>query len=129
MQENGAIPCPKARPRHYMNHYVGWTGAHLASIASRRDSESGEKNPEIRVELVLDGKNAKQHFEALKKEDRKIINNALGSLVCHNPEDENQCRIYVRRSGDFLDAERWPELHQWLKENLETFSNDVRTLG
>lgn len=42
-------------------------------------------------------------------------------LVWHNPEDKNQCRVYVRKNADFLNPERWPEQHQWLKENLEIF--------
>ena len=122
MQANSSIPCTKPGPRHWMNHFIGRTEVHLASIASLRDSESGAKSPEIRVELAVDGQNAKEDFKALREVREQQIEKALGfPVVWHNPEDKNMCRIYVRCSGDWLHSERWPELHQWLKEKLEAF--------
>ena len=31
------------------------------------------------------------------------------------------CRIFVRRNADFLNESLWPELNEWLKDNLERF--------
>ncbi len=121
MENNSQIGCQKAYPQHWMTHSIGRTGIHLASIASLWDSESNTKNPEIRVELVLDGKNAKQHFAALEKNRTQIERDIGLPLVWHNPEDKNMCRIYGRHSANFLDSERWPEQHQWLKDKLEIF--------
>jgi hypothetical protein len=121
MANNSHIRCQKAYPQHWMTHSIGRTGVHLNSIASLWDSESNTRNPEIRVELALVGKNAKQQFAALEK-DREQIEKGVGfPLAWHNPEDKNQCRVYVRKNADFLNPERWPEQHQWLKENLEIF--------
>lgn len=121
MQKSSHIRCQKAYPQHWMNHSIGRTGFHLASIASLWDSETNTRNPEIRVELVLDGKDAKRHFVDLEA-DRAQIEKGIGfSLVWHITEEKNMCRIYVRQGADFLNPERWPELHQWLKEKLETF--------
>jgi len=85
--------------------------------------EPGTGNPEIRVELALIGKNSKQHFAALKNDyDQGHTEGAVGlGLRWHNPTDKNQCRVYVRRDGDFLERNNWDELHRWLKKNLETF--------
>jgi hypothetical protein len=94
---------------------------HLTSIASTWDSESNTNSPEIRVELALNGDEAKRHFETLEK-SKEEIERALGfPLVWHNPENKKACRIYVRISADFLKPELWPEQHQWLKEKLEIF--------
>lgn len=121
MENNSPVRCQKPYPQHWMNHSIGRTGIHLASIASLWDSETGTKNPEIRVELVLDGKDAKQHFAALLANRCQIEKDMGFPLVWHNPEDKNMCRIYVRQNADFLNPDRWPEQHQWLKEKLETF--------
>lgn len=128
MEKRSHIRCQKAYPQHWMNHSIGRTGIHLASIASLWDSESNTKNPEIRVELVLAGKDAKQHFTALEKNRNQIEKEIGFPLVWHNPEDKNMCRIYVRQNADFLNPERWPEQHQWLKEKLETFHKVVGPL-
>lgn len=123
MEKSSKIRCQKPYPQHWMNHSIGRSGFHLASIASTWDSASNSANPEMRVELVLDGKNSKEHFAALEKE-RKEIESQIGfPLIWHNPEEKNMCRIYVRTNGNFLDPARWPELHQWLKDKLETFNN------
>jgi len=121
MESNSHIRCQKAYPQHWMNHSIGRTGIHLTSIASLWDSESDTKNPEIRVELALVGQNAKQHFAALEKSKEQIEKELGFSLVWHNPEDKNACRVYVRQNADFLNPALWPEQHQWLKEKLETF--------
>lgn len=121
MENNSPIRCQKAYPQHWMNHSIGRTGIHLASIASLWDSETNTKNPEIRVELVVDGEDAKQHFAALLANRSQIEKDMGFPLVWHNPEDKNMCRIYTRQNADFLNPDRWPEQHQWLKEKLETF--------
>jgi hypothetical protein len=121
MESNSHIRCQKAYPQHWMTHSIGRTGIHLTSIASLWDSESDTKNPEIRVELALVGKNAKQHFAALEKNKEQIEKELGFPVFWHNPEEKNACRIYVRQNADFLNPERWPEQHRWLKEKLETF--------
>lgn len=131
-ESKSGIRCQKPSPQHWMNHAIGRTGAHLASIVSLWSSESGLKDPEIRVELILDGSRSKQEYTALnnKKEE---IEAALGfSLIWHNPQDKNMCRIFCRKRADFLDRSLWPEQFMWLKEKLEimhkVLSPEVKSL-
>jgi hypothetical protein len=77
LEKNSKIRCQKAYPQHWMNHSIGRSGVHLSSVASLWGSESGTKNPEIRVELVLDSKDAKQEFAALETK-REQIEKQLG---------------------------------------------------
>lgn len=121
MEANSKIRCQKPAPQHWMNHSIGKSGFHMNSIASMWNSETNTNDPEIRVELVLDGKNSKQQYAILEKK-RQEIEGAIGfPLKWHNPEDKNTCRIYTRINADFLDNHLWPQQHEWLRKNLETF--------
>jgi hypothetical protein len=120
-RNHSQVRCQKPSPHHWMTHSIGRSGIHLTSIASLWDSESNTKNPEIRVELGLSGENAKQQFATLERDRQKIENQIGFPLVWHNPPDKKQCRMYVRQSANFLDSEKWPEQHQWLKDKLELF--------
>ncbi|MBZ5572230.1 MAG: DUF4268 domain-containing protein [Acidobacteriia bacterium] len=121
MEKNSKIRCQKAYPQHWMNHSIGRTGFHLASIASMWNSATSTNKPEIRVELTLTGDKAKQHFVALERQ-REQIEKACGvPLTWHNPTGKNMCRIYTRQDADFLREELWPQQQQWLRETLELF--------
>jgi hypothetical protein len=121
MEANSEIRCQKPGPQHWMNHSIGKSGFHMSSIASMWNSDSNSNDPEIRVELTLDGKNSKQQYAILEK-GRLEIEGAIGfPLKWHNPEDKNSCRIFTRINADFLDNHLWPQQHEWLRKNLETF--------
>lgn len=121
MAEKSFVRCQKAYPQHWMNHTIGRSGFHLVSIVSTWNSETKSNDPEIRVELQLHDRNAKQNFAALEQR-REEIEKAIGlPLKWHNPEGKNACRIYTRTNANFLDTNLWPEQHEWLRERLETF--------
>ena len=42
------------------------------------------------------------------------------ALTWHNPLDKAACRLYTRKSADFLDEQLWPQHFEWLRERLET---------
>jgi hypothetical protein len=121
MNERSSIRCQKPSPQHWMVHTIGKSGVHLSSITSMWNSETKNSDPEIRVELTLNGRNAKHYFNALEQR-REEIESAVGRpLKWHNPETKNACRIYTRMNADFTDASQWREQHEWLRTNLETF--------
>jgi hypothetical protein len=69
---------------------------HLTSIVSTWNSETNAWGSEIRVELHMDGKNAKQEFAALAP-PKESIERMLGfPLTWHNPEGKAMCRLYTR---------------------------------
>jgi hypothetical protein len=121
MEGNSKIRCQKPAPQHWMNHSIGKSGFHMSSIASMWNSETNINDPEIRVELTMDGNNSKQNYAVLEKR-RQEIEDAIGfPLKWHNPEDKNVCRIYTRMNANFLDPQLWPQQHEWLRKNLEIF--------
>jgi hypothetical protein len=121
MEENSDIRCQKPAPQHWMNHSIGRTGFRLASVVSIWDSEANTKNPEIRVELVLDDDNSKKYFSLLQAQSHEIEKELGEPLKWHNPQDKRMCRIYLRRNDNFLDSSEWPKQHAWLQEKLEKF--------
>ncbi|PKN01533.1 MAG: DUF4268 domain-containing protein [Elusimicrobia bacterium HGW-Elusimicrobia-1] len=121
MEKNSRIRCQKAYPQHCMNHSIGRSGFHLASIVSLWNSVSKNKDPEVRVELVLTGEDAKSHFEAILARREEIEKAVDAPLTWHNPAGKNMCRVYIRRNADFLDEKLWSQQHEWLREKLELF--------
>jgi hypothetical protein len=120
MESKGSfVHCQKPLPQHWTNHAIGRTGAHLTSIVSTWNSETGTKGSEIRNELYLDGPNAKREFNEIEKQ-KDPIEKALGfQLKWHNPEGKTACRIYCRKETDFTDESKWPEQFEWLRQHLE----------
>lgn len=121
MEEKSTIRCQKPSPQHWMNHSIGRSGFHLSSVASMWNSETNTNNPEIRVELVLTSKDAKQNFMTLEQKRAEIERAIVVPLTWHNPEGKNMCRIYTRTNANFLDPKLWPQQHEWLREKLEIF--------
>jgi len=113
------VRCQKPLPQHWTNHAIGRSGVHLGSIVSTWNSETGTKGSEIRVELYMDGPNAKPEFAALELQ-RESLERALGfPLTWHNPENKAMCRLFARKDADFLNENLWPEQFAWLKDRLE----------
>lgn len=121
MEKNSQIRCQKAYPQHWMTHSVGRSGFQLSSVTSLWNSETKTKDPEIRVELVLTGDQAKQHFASLEEKREWIEKTIGGPLTWHNPTGKNMCRIYARQNADFLKEDLWPQQQTWLKEKLDLF--------
>jgi hypothetical protein len=118
--KNSPVKCQKPAPQHWMSHAIGRSGIHLSSVVSYWNSDTGTKGPEMRVELVLDGPDAKQEFAAMEAQ-RETIENALGfALKWHNPEDKAAAKLYTRQPADFLDEQLWPQQFEWLRHRLET---------
>lgn len=121
MESNGSVVrCQKPAPLQWNNHAIGRSGVHLSSIVSSRNSESRVNGPEIRVDLYLDGPNAKQEFAALERQ-KEIIERDLGfPLTWRSREGKAACRIFTRRDADILNEGLWPEQFEWLRKRLET---------
>lgn len=112
----------KPGPQHWLTLSIGRSGFHLSPIASFWDSvnETYDKH-ELRAELVLDGINAKSHYEALEARRQEIESALDRELGWHNPSNARACRIYVRKVVDLSDQTRWPEYLAWLVNELNEF--------
>jgi len=121
MQAKGSfVRCQKPLPQHWTNHAIGRTGVHLASIISTWNSVTNSRGPELRVELYIDGPNAKQEFAALEARKAELEKDLGFPLTWLNPEGKAMCRLYTRLDADFLNEALWPQQFEWLRQRLET---------
>lgn len=106
--------------QNWMNHALGRSGIHLASIFSTWSSaKNSYAGGEVRAEVVLDDDNAKTYYEILVQQKPQIEDEFGEPLIWYNPEDKKVCRIYLQRDVDFQNKEEWPTYHAWLKDRLE----------
>jgi len=121
-EHNSNIKTTKPLPQHWMNIAIGRSGMRLCAVASLWDSVTESFiSHELRAELVLDDNNSKIYFEQLEAEKEKIEKEIGEPLTWHNPPDKRMCRIYIRKSTDLQDRNKWPEQHEWLLNKLELF--------
>jgi hypothetical protein len=120
MEAKGSfVRCQKPAPQHWTTHSIGRSGVHLNSIISTENSETHATEPEIRVELYLNGSGAKQEFATLEKQKESIEKQLGFPLTWHNPEKAAMCRLYTRKDADFLDESLWPQHFDWLRQQVE----------
>jgi hypothetical protein len=129
VEANSKISCSKPYPHHWMSHSLGKSGARLASVASMWNSGTNSfSSPELRIELIMDGKNSKEAFAALEGK-KPEIETAVGlPLTWSNSENVKMCRIYTRKDADVRNSSLWPEQQKWLLQTLETFDRVFKAL-
>ncbi|SRR6266498_2811022 len=97
-------------------------------------SEEGGSDQWSLDHLFLDQDAIPTIVEVKRSTDTRIREMEAGqALVWDDLQEKKRSRkIYVRKSADFLDRAKWPEQHEWLRENLENlyrvFAPRVKTL-
>jgi len=121
MDERSSIRCSKPQPQSWMYHPLERTGVHLSSNLSSWNSATNKLSPEIRVELYMDGRDAKSIFAMLQAQNQAIQSELDETLIWYNNENNKSCRIYARKDAEFTDRETRTGCFEWLKWNLEAF--------
>lgn len=116
------IRCAKPRAQTWMNHSIGLRGCHLVSVFSSFDSVTGKAGGEVRVDVYLDGGDAKQLFAALESQRARIEQELGEPMTWYNPENTRMSRVYVRRAAEINDRSQWPTYYAWLKDRLEALA-------
>jgi len=133
LEEHSHIQSQKPQPQNWLVHTIGRSGFSLCSIASFYDSErEAWEGGEIRVELVINHRDAKAYYARLEA-GRGDIEQELGVPVTwYNPAETRQAKVYIRKAADIKNRQAWPTYFEWLKSNLElfhtVFAERVRTL-
>jgi hypothetical protein len=122
METHSKLPCPPPNGNaRAVKFSLGKSGVQIVAILSTWHSLKSTAECEIRVEVALNGDEAKQRF-ALIAATKQEIEQAIGeSLTWRNTEDAIRCRIYASHTADFLKKELWPEQHEWLCLHIEKF--------
>ena len=122
LEEDTSLRTQKPSYQHWLTVTIGRAGFHLNAITSAWSSVTETWSPEVRVELIMNSPAAKQQFVKLEENKATLQQKINLPLAWHNPEGSKQCKIYVRRDGDFMDKTKWPELFSWLTKYLKKFT-------
>jgi len=133
MHETSAIKCTKPGAKTWMNHPIGHPGIVMVSVMSTWDSiTNAQAVGEYRVELYIDDGHAEETFAALESW-REEVESKLASIVpeeltWYRKDTVRARKLYVRKSADVLDRDKWPEYREWLRTHLEAFDAVFRPM-
>ena len=125
-KNKGAIRPTKPLAQHWQTFAIGRYYFLLYATMNIRNARIG-------VQLVLQGSDAKAHYELLHRH-KDIINGEAGErLDWRMLPDKKESQInYYRHSSDPSDRSLWKEQHQWLLDKLElfhrVFANRIKSL-
>ncbi|MEY8200694.1 MAG: DUF4268 domain-containing protein [Colwellia sp.] len=101
------------RPQHWYTLAVGRSKFHISLTTNTQSKQIG-------CEIYMSGDNAKKAFSLLKQQKERI-ESELSELEWHELPDGADCRIKLTRKGDSKNLSQWSELHDWLKNQSESF--------
>jgi len=108
------------QPQHWMNFSIGRSNFHFSSIVSIRDNF-------IRIDLYIDGNNAKDNFFKLKNQyeaEAEVIFN--GQLQWNELPDAKVSIVEFKKSANTSKRSEWQEQHEWFRENMEKMDKFFR---
>jgi len=115
----------KSVPTSYLNVGIGRSGFTICPVASRWNNvENTGDTHELRVELYLDGINAKAHYQSLIALKDSIERDLGKDLTWHNDPELKSCRIFVRNAPVRIDdRNNWITYIKWLTKEATDFYN------
>jgi hypothetical protein len=108
------------RAQSYMRMAPGEPGYGLGAVASLFDSESNSwDTQELRAEFWFAGSSYLETFDQLESQRSEIGKNVQDQLHWYGPSDSGSRRVYIRKTVDLFDEDKWPSEYVWLLEKLE----------
>tara|TARA_B100000686_G_scaffold306310_1_gene345627 strand:+ start:297 stop:1307 length:1011 start_codon:yes stop_codon:yes gene_type:complete len=124
-ENNVPFKVGKPQPITYMNAGIGRSGFTIVPVISRWNNvDNTYDTNEIRVELYLDGINAKAHYQGLV-DQKESIGQGLGKdLTWFNDPELKSCKIFVRKAPVDLDnRDNWQAYYEWISGEATDFYN------
>jgi hypothetical protein len=122
LEQDTVIKPTKPLPQVWMTISIGRTGFCLVGVASTTDSESTNSDSHhLRVEFVMLADSDKSYFAQISQDRAAIENEFGGPIVWAESVGKKQSKLFVKRTVDLDDRNRWPSYHEWLLKNLEKF--------
>lgn len=116
MEESGTpLKMRQPRPQHWYKLAVGRSKFNISLTTNTQSSQIG-------CEIYIRGEEANSAFSQLEQQ-KDAIESVLGQLEWHALPDGQDCRIKLSRSGNSKSEAQWQELHEWLKDKSESFSD------
>ena len=109
------------RAQHWYNFGAGKTGTKLVALVN-------SKTQQIIVGFESFGENGTFYFNKIHDYKDEIEAKLGFSLDWKKQEGNKRSVICYVREGDFTDQSKWPELHEWIIENLEKMNEVFRPI-
>ena len=112
---DGRVRPRKPFPQHWTDFAVGRVDFHISAAVNTRERL-------IRVELVIEGLDAKAHFHLLHGQ-KEVIEAEVGEPLKWDEKPDRTVSVIAVFWHDTDPADRasWAEQHRWLSERLEKF--------
>lgn len=122
-KSNTDLRLQKALPQGWIASTIGRAYFHVNGVISTWNSVLQKEAPQVRVELYLNSKEAKEQFARLLESKAELDSKFDLPLVWHNPEGNKSAKIYVASDLDFTDKLKWPTTFEWLAKYMKEFRN------
>jgi len=128
-----AIRPSAPRAQSYMRMAPGEPGYGLGAVASLFNSDSNSwDTQELRAEFWFSGSSYLETFNQLESQRSEIGQSVQDKLHWYGPSDSGSRRVYIRKTVDLFDENKWPSEYVWLLEKLEVVKGvlapQIRTL-
>lgn len=105
----------KPLPQVWTNIAIGRSNFRLCGSVVKRDNF-------IRIELVIEGDNAKLYFKKLREKYESVSRTELNeNIIWAELPDVKVCSIYIKKEVDVSDRADWNNQQEWFKVNIEKF--------
>ena len=126
MEDRGGLVRPvKPAPQHWLVFSIGRSGFFLYTVVNVRNSRIG-------VQLVIQGPNAKAHYNLIAGQREEIQAEVDERFQWRELADKKESQINIWRDCDPTDLQAWKGQHEWLFDKLQifhkTFAERIRAL-
>lgn len=120
-ESNTDLRLQKALPQGWITSTIGRAYFHVSGVISTWNSVLDKESPQVRVELYLNSKDAKEQFKRLSDRKPEIDSEFDLPLIWHNPDSNKSAKVYVTSDLDFIDKSKWPPVFEWLSKYMTRF--------
>jgi hypothetical protein len=107
----------KPSPRLYLNFSIGKSGFNLSANITVKENR-------LNIFIWMDGKNHKEHFDKLYSNCfERSVSEFGNEIKWYRNDNNNSSQVFISFKANFRDKQDWANQFQWLKANLERFSN------
>ena len=113
-RRGGSIKPTKPHPQQWMTFSIGRTGFLLYTVVGVRDGKIG-------VQLVIQGSDAKAHYNLLEGQRETIETEVDERFEWQELRGRKESHIEMWNEYDPKDQQGWQEQHRWLFDKLQVF--------
>lgn len=107
---------------HWLSLSIGRSGFHVSVTANTRDERIG-------VEVYINNEDSKEHFAALKNQEKAIESKLGFQLDWQELPDAHACRIATwLPDASIEDETKWPKYHEWIAKRLVKIDSVFRPI-